>query len=314
MIALGIESTAHTFGVGIVKKNGRILANVKRTYKAKGLIPRELFDHHCRVAPETVKEALEKAGISFDDVDIVAFSQGPGIGNALIVGASVARLISLKYNIPLTAVNHCLAHIEIGKKLTKCRDPVIVYASGANTQIIGYENGKYRIYGETLDIGLGNLLDMFGRALGMEFPAGPVLSKLYYKANKYVELPYTVKGMDLAFSGLYTAAVNKIKTTDKNDLIFSLLHNAFAMLVEVTERALSHSNKKSLLLAGGVCCSKPLQEMFRQMCKERKIRLCVPPNDVLVDNGAMIAYTGFLRRPIPVEKSVIKPKQRLDEI
>ncbi len=314
MIALGIESTAHTFGVGIVKKNGKILANVKETYKSMGLVPRELFDHHCKKAALIIKEAFIKANLKFEDIDLISFSQGPGIGNALIVGATIARLISLKYNIPLVPVNHCLAHILIGKKLTNCKDPIVIYASGANTQIIGYENKRYRIYGETLDIGIGNLLDMFGRALGIKFPAGPELSKIYYKAKNYIDLPYTVKGMDFAFSGLYTAAINKINRVNKEDLIFSLLHNAFAMLTEVAERALSHSEKKELLVAGGVCCSKPLQEMLAEMCKERKIRLCIPPNDVLVDNGTMIAYAGFFSKPVPIEKSKIKPKQRIDEI
>ncbi len=102
-------------------------------------------------------------------------------------------------------VNHCIAHVEIGCFATGCRDPIVLYASGANTQVIGYLNGRYRIFGETLDIGIGNALDKFARSKDLPHPGGPHLEKLA-KEGKYIELPYTVKGMDLAFSGLVSAA------------------------------------------------------------------------------------------------------------
>jgi tRNA A37 threonylcarbamoyltransferase TsaD len=156
MLCLGIESTAHTFGVGIIDEKGRIKANEKSALQTEegGLIPRELSEHHSQVAPAVVEKALVQAGVDCKDIDVIAFSQGPGIGQALRTGAVAARTLSLLHNKPLVAVNHCIAHIEIGKKLTRCTNPLTVYASGANTQIIGFESSRYRVYGETLDLGL----------------------------------------------------------------------------------------------------------------------------------------------------------------
>ncbi len=323
MICCGIESTAHTFGVGIVSDEGgkcNILANEKHSVSTKegGLIPRELAQHHCKYALPVLKNALKKAKAKLEDIDLIAFSQGPGIGNALRVGAVAARSLALANEKPLLGVNHCVAHVEIGKALTGAKDPIVVYVSGANTQIIGYETGRYRVFGETLDIGLGNLLDSFGRKLGLGFPAGPVLDAMYFEKKKYVPLPYTVKGMDLAFSGLQTAAGQKIGKESKEDLAYSLLHNAFAMVTEVSERALAHTEKDELLLTGGVAASKALRKMLEKMCNARSCKFFVPPFGVCVDQAAMIAWLGIVEfragNRMQVEESGIDPRQRTDAI
>ncbi|MFA5930935.1 MAG: KEOPS complex N(6)-L-threonylcarbamoyladenine synthase Kae1 [archaeon] len=335
MICLGIESTAHTFGVSVVKSNLQevgykkstceILSNEKDSYTTTsgGMIPRELAEHHYKVAPLVVKQALEKANVSLNEIDLISFSIGPGIGNALRCGAITARQLSLKINKPLIGVNHCVAHIEIGRKLCNATDPVMLYASGANTQIICYENGYYRVFGETLDTGIGNFLDSFGRKLGLGFPAGPTLDKMYFEGNQLIDLPYTVKGMDLAFSGLLTNAVNKIPLIEKGeirkeDLVYSALHNSFAMLTEVTERALAHTEKKEVVLGGGVGCSKALQEMVGKMCEERGAKLFVPLNSTMVDNAAMIAWLGILMHnkghKTLTSSSNILPMQRTDDV
>ncbi|MBN2067677.1 MAG: bifunctional N(6)-L-threonylcarbamoyladenine synthase/serine/threonine protein kinase [Candidatus Diapherotrites archaeon] len=323
MICLGIESTAHTFGCGIVSDKGgkcSILANEKDsvTTEEGGLIPRELAKHHFEKAKEVIESGLKKANLKMKDIDLVAFSQGPGIGQALRVGAIAARTLALANEKPLLGVNHCVAHVEIGKAMTGAKDPIVVYVSGANTQIIGYEEGKYRVFGETLDIGLGNLLDSFGRKMGLGFPAGPALDKMYFEKKKYVELPYTVKGMDLAFSGLGTAAGQKIGKERKEDLAYGLLHNAFAMLAEVSERALAHTEKEELLLTGGVAASKALREMLEKMCNARNAKFFVPPFSVCVDQAAMIAWLGLVEfragNRMKVKESGIDPRQRTDAI
>jgi N6-L-threonylcarbamoyladenine synthase len=331
MKCLGIESTAHTFGASIVDSKCKILSNEKATYTTKegGIIPRELTEHHYENAPQVIQKALDVAGVTMEDIDLISFSQSPGIGNSLRVGAIVARQLSLLHNLPLIGVNHCVAHIEIGRKLCGAKDPVLLYASGANTQIICYENEYYRVFGETLDTGIGNFLDTFGRKIGMGFPAGPALDKRAALGKELIDLPYTVKGMDLAFSGLLTSALNKYdkigkdfngkkKLQKENDLIYSVLHNAFAMLTEVTERALAHTEKKQVLLGGGVGCSKALQEMVEKMCSERGAKLFVPPNSVMVDNGAQISWLGLLMfengRKTSINQSVILPKQRTDDV
>ena len=175
MICLGIESTAHTFAVGIVTDKGKILSNVLAAYRTErgGLIPNELAKHHNEVKEKVLQSALEGAKISLDGINLVSFSHGPGIAPALLVGMKFAKEIASKFNIPIVGVNHCIAHLEIGKLLTKAKNPLLLYVSGANTQVIAYESGKYRIFGETLDNGCGNFLDAFARYIGLGFPGGP---------------------------------------------------------------------------------------------------------------------------------------------
>lgn len=322
-IILGIESTAHTFGIGVVK-NEKVLANIKKTYTTEkgGIIPTESAKFHENNKENIYSEALEKAGIKEKDIDAVAFSQGPGLSPCLLVGLRFAKQLALKLNKPLIPVNHCIAHLEIGK-ITGAKEPVMLYVSGANTQVIAYSSGKYRIFGETLDIGTGNFIDTFARYAGIGFPGGPVIQKLAEESHNYIELPYKVKGMDVAFSGILTNLKQKLESRKYSfaDLSFSMQECVFAMLVETAERALAHTGKKELLLGGGVACNTRLQEMARIMCAERNAKLFVPENPLLVDNGAMIAFLGeiMFKKGIKVsgkeiEKLDIKPRQRTDDI
>lgn len=322
MICLGIESTAHTFGVGIIDDKGKVYANVKDLYSTKkgGMIPSLAADHHVDVCDIVIRKALAEAGLAIADIDFIAYSESPGIGHTLRIGATAARTLGLLHKKPLVGVNHCIAHLEIGRLLTKAKDPVLLYASGANTQIIAYEGGKYRIFGETLDQGVGNFLDAFARDLGLGFPGGPLIEKLAEKGKKYFELPYSVKGMDLSFGGLVTNLRRKIESGEyaTEDLCYSVQETVFAMLVEVSERAMAHCGKSELLLGGGVACNMRLQQMAEQMCKERKAKFFVPPKAVLVDNGLMIAWQGILQYKagdsIKAENARIDPYKRTDEI
>jgi len=319
MICLGIESTAHTFGCGIVS-DGKVLANVKDSYTTKdgGMIPGDVAAHHVEVCDQVVADALKKASIKISDVDLVSFSQGPGLGHALRIGSTMARSIAAIHKKPIVGVNHCIAHLEIGQLFFKAKDPVMLYASGANTQIIAYEGGKYRIFGETLDIGIGNFIDCLARELGMGFPGGPHLQKLAEKSSNYIELPYVVKGMDVSFGGLLTNLKQKLKSGKftKADLAFSAQETVFAMLIEVTERAMAHTGKQELIFGGGVACNTRLQEMAGIMCRERDAKCYIPKNQFLVDNGLMIAWLGLLQyKSDGVSKDTkIRPYERTDDV
>ncbi len=321
MIVLGIESTAHTFGCGIIKDK-TILANVKDTFTTKsgGIIPVKAAEHHTDVCDKIILSALKKARLSIKEIDLISYSQSPGLGHTLRIGAFAARSLSAINNIPIIGVNHCIAHLEIGRLLTKAKDPVMLYASGANTQVIAYEAGRYRIFGETLDIGCGNFLDSFARELGLGFPGGPKIYDLSLNAKKYVELPYVVKGMDVSFGGILTNLKQKIRLGNykKEDLAYSAQETVFAMLLEVSERAMAHCGKSELLLGGGVSCNKRLQEMAKIMCKERYAGFYVPENQFLVDNGAMIAWLGLLQydsgQRMKPEDSGIDPYLRTDDV
>lgn len=322
MICLGIESTAHTFGVGIVTDKEKILANVNDSYTTKtgGIIPAAAADHHVECFDKVIKKALEKAKLRLKDIDLIAFSQAPGIGHTLRIGAVAARTLAVLTGKPLIGVNHCISHLEIGRMLTKAGDPVLLYVSGANTQIIAYDGGKYRIFGETLDGGIGNFLDTFARELGLGFPGGPKIAKLAEKGKHYIELPYVVKGMDASFGGILTNAKQKLKSGkySKEDLCYSLQETVFAMMVEATERAMAHTGKDELLLGGGVACNKRLQEMCRIMCKERGAKCYVLENQFNVDNGAQIGWLGLIMyksgMQTKIKDAVIKPYERTDDV
>ncbi len=324
VIVLGIESTAHTFGIGIVK-DGKILSNVRDSYTTEkgGMIPIEVAKHHQKVKEEIYNKSLKEAGIDEENVDVIAFSQGPGLPPALLEGMRFAKELSKKLKKPLVGVNHCIAHLEIGR-ITGAKDPVMLYASGANTQIIAYASGKYRVFGETLDLGVGNFIDTIARFLGEGFPGGPKIQKLAKNSKNYIELPYSVKGMDVSFSGIQTKLKNMIDSNKypKEAIAYSLQETVFAMLVETAERALAHTGKKELLLGGGVGCNTRLQEMCKIMCKERGAKFFCPDKSLLVDNGAMIAYLGEIMfeananvfEQNEMDKVDIAPRQRTDDV
>lgn len=322
MKCLGIESTAHTFGAGIVDEKGNVLANEKKSYTTKkgGMIPAKTAEHHIEVCELVIKRALQVAKLNIRDIDVISFSKSPGIGHTLRIGANMARALSIRHNKPLIGVNHCIAHLEIGHMLFNADNPVLLYASGANTQIIAYDNGRYRIFGETLDIGIGNFIDSLARELGLGFPGGPQLQELAMQGGNLIRLPYVVKGMDVSFGGLLTNIKAKISEGKYKyaDIAYSAQETIFAMLMEVAERAMSHCNKNQLLLGGGVACNKRLQEMAKIMCNEREAVCFIPPNDLLVDNGAMIAWLGIIMYKNGyydcLADSVIRPYERTDEV
>lgn len=320
LICLGIESTAHTFGIGIVDENGRILADERMMYtpeKGMGITPRDASEHHMKNALGIIKSALERAEIKLSDIKLIAFSQGPGLPPCLHVGASIARYLSLSNNIVLIGVNHPVGHIEIGRLTTGSKGPIVLYLSGGNTQVISFAEGRYRIFGETQDIAVGNAFDTIARELKLRSPGGPEIERLAV-GGKYIELPYSVKGMDLSFSGIVTECVKKIKSGAKpEDVCYSLQETCFSMLAEVTERALAHTGKDEVLLVGGVAANRRLQEMLQKMCEERGAKFLVVDQKYSGDNGTMIAWTGLLAyksgQKTNLERSGIKQKWKTDE-
>ncbi|TFF99970.1 MAG: N(6)-L-threonylcarbamoyladenine synthase Kae1 [Promethearchaeota archaeon] len=325
-IALGIESTAHTFGVGIIdfKGNTHSIVNDIYTPETGGLHPAMVKEQHLTNFQNAIGKALNEAKLSIKDIDLIAFSQSPGLGPVLKIGALVSRLLSQTLNIPIVGVNHCVAHIEIGRLMCNIKDPLTLYVSGGNTIVSAFESNKYQIFGETLDLAIGNMIDSFAREIGLSHPGGPKIEKLAEKSNNYLELPYVVKGMDLSFSGLFTAAKKLIESEDfekkynLNDIANSLQETAFAMLTEVTERALAHTEKKEVLLTGGVAANKRLQEMIHYISKEHGARFEAVPLRYAGDNGAMIAWTGILKYKSQgsdvIEETIIRPKERMDQI
>lgn len=301
MICIGIEGTAHSIGIGIIQNKDdscNVLSNVIKTYRPEkgGIHPREAANHHALHIADLIKQSIQKAEISLKDIDLISFSQGPGLGPCLRTAATAARALSLSLEKPIIGVNHCVAHLEIGRGTIKnCNNPVLLYTSGANTQVIAFAEGKYRVFGETLDIGIGNCLDKFGRSQHMTFPSGPTIEKLAKHGSTYLSLPYSVKGMDISFSGLLTAAKQYAKNGKSlEDICYSMQETTFAALTEVTERAMAQLEIKEVLLGGGVAANQRLRTMVEDMASNRGASCFVPTKDLCVDNGAMIAWLGFV--------------------
>jgi N6-L-threonylcarbamoyladenine synthase len=328
-IAIGLEGSANKLAVGIVTEDGTILANLRDTYitpPGSGFKPNETAVHHRTLIIEMIKSALKAAKLEAKQIDVVCYTKGPGMGGPLNICALVARVISQLWGKPLVGVNHCVAHIEMGRVVTKCKDPVVIYVSGGNTQVISYSMNRYRIFGETIDIAVGNCLDRFARVLNLSNDPSPGynIEQMAKKGKKLVEMPYVVKGMDVSFSGIASwiehngiKMVKNGECTDE-DLCFSLQETIFAMLVEITERAMAHCGQKECLIVGGVGCNLRLQEMMSQMLKDRGGILCAMDDRYCIDNGCMIAYTGMLQylsgTITPLQESTITQRFRTDQV
>ncbi|CAI0459254.1 unnamed protein product [Linum tenue] len=324
LLALGFEGSANKIGVGVVALDGTILSNPRHTYitpPGHGFLPRETAHHHLQHVIPLVQSALEAAQVTPDEIDCLCYTKGPGMGAPLQVSAVVVRVLSLLWKKPIVAVNHCVAHIEMGRVVTGAHDPVVLYVSGGNTQVIAYSEGKYRIFGETIDIAVGNCLDRFARVLQLSNDPAPGynIEQLAKKGEKFIDLPYAVKGMDVSFSGILSYIESTTEEKLKNNAaILMMQETVFAMLVEITERAMAHCDKKDVLIVGGVGCNERLQEMMRTMCSERGGTLYATDDRYCIDNGAMIAYTGLLAfahgGTTPIEESTFTQRFRTDDV
>ncbi len=323
MLGLGIESTAHTFSCAILEKKGKkgkILSDIRKIYRppdGEGIHPREASRHHAENSPEVLSECLQKAGAKITDLDIISYAAGPGLGPCLRIGAVVARSLASYYKIPVYPVNHALGHIELGKMLTGAKDPLVLLVSGGHTMILAFLSKKWRVFGETLDITLGQLLDQIGRSAGFASPCGTKIEELASKSTNYVNLPYVVKGNDVSFSGLLSAT-KQIIPKGLEDACFSLQETAFAMIGEATERALSFTGKKELLIVGGVAANKRLSEILQSICKRHNCKFFVSPREYAGDCGSQISWTGLLesstKQGVSLEETFVRQSWRLDTI
>ncbi|NIM45870.1 MAG: tRNA (adenosine(37)-N6)-threonylcarbamoyltransferase complex transferase subunit TsaD [Nitrososphaeria archaeon] len=320
---MGVESTAHTFGVSVIDERFNVLADVRKIMPftmGRGIHPHEAAEHHAKVAHLALNEVLEKAKLEIRDLGGIAYSAGPGLGPSLRVGATVVRAISAYLDIPLYPVHHGLGHIELAVRLTNVEDPLVVLVSGGHTAITGFSGGRWRIYGETLDITLGNLLDQFARRTGISggTMGGPAVERAANEGNLWLDLPYTVKGNNVVYSGLLTYVLKLVGRESLEDLCYSLQETAFAMLTEATERAFIQLGKKEIILAGGVALNKRLQAMMNSVASGHGSRLHTLDERYHPDNGVQIALLGLyyhmLGLKMDVEDARVRQRWRLDEV
>jgi N6-L-threonylcarbamoyladenine synthase len=319
---LGVESTAHTFSASVVSSEGKILSNAKSVYvppEGSGIHPFEASQSHLAAAPKVLHEALRASGVPVNNLVAIAYAMGPGLGPCLRVGAVVARTLASSLKVPLVPVNHAIGHIELGCLLTGARDPLVLLVSGGHTMVIAFSGGRWRILGESLDLTLGQLLDQFGRHRGLSSPCGRAIEEAASKSTTYVGLPYSVKGNDVSFSGLLTAAKTLLdRNGDFSDLSYSIQETAFAMVGEVTERALAFTEKKEVMIVGGVAANRRLGSMMTTMARRHSSSMVMAPIEYSGDCGAQIAWTGWLAYQqnikILVEESTVRQSWRLDNV
>lgn len=319
---LGIESTAHTFSAALVSERKGLLCDVRDIYappEGSGIHPTEASVHHTAVASRVVREAVDASGVKWGDIDAVAYAMGPGLGPCLRVGAVTARTLALSLGKPLVPVNHAVGHIELGCLLTGAKSPLVLLISGGHTMVVSYSSGMWRVLGETLDLTLGQLLDQLGRYVGYASPCGRRIEEAAARSHRYLRLPYTVKGNDVSFSGILTAAKRLVDAGEPfDDVCFSVQETAFATTVEVTERALAFTGNDELMVVGGVAANKRLAEMLNIMVARHSAKFYVVPLRYSGDCGAQIAWTGLLAYrsgvSIPVADGVVRQSWRLDTV
>jgi len=327
LTVMGMEGSANKLGIGILR-GGEVLSNPRRTYitpPGEGFKPTETAEHHREVILEVVAEALQEAGISPSELDGIAYTKGPGMYMPLYYVAVVARTLSLLWKVPLIGVNHCIGHIEMARLITGADNPTVLYVSGGNTQVISYLAQRYQIFGETLDMAVGNCLDRFARILKLSNDPSPGynIEQMAKKGTKLAKLPYVMKGMDVSFSGILSflkERYEKLKGegfTDE-DLCYSLQETVFSMLIEVTERAMAHCHSAEVLICGGVGCNKRLQAMMEVMCQERSARMYATDMRFCIDNGAMIASAGSLMLgeglTTPISEATVRQRFRTNAV
>lgn len=306
----------------MVTDDGKILSDVHDTYASaagSGIHPREAAEHHSEVAARMLAQALRGAGITARKLSAIAVALGPGLGPCLRVGATVARSLSAYYKIPLLGVNHAIGHIEIGILTTGAKDPLVVLVSGGHTAIAAFSGGRWRIFGETEDITIGNLYDMFAREIGLPSPAGPQIERLASESTEFLSLPYVVKGNDVSYSGLLTASLARLRAGAKlEDVCFSMQEVSCSMLAEAVERSLAYTGKNEILLTGGVAANKALQAKIREVAKLHGATCHVVQGPYTGDNGPQIAWTGMLAFRAGLSTSIaearVRPKWRLEDV
>ncbi|KAL7812263.1 tRNA N6-adenosine threonylcarbamoyltransferase [Trichoderma gracile] len=337
-IALGCEGSANKLGIGLIRHtptSTTILSNLRHTFispPGTGFLPKDTALHHRTEFVALARRALAEAGVRPADVDCICFTQGPGMGAPLTSVAIGARTLALLWDRPLVGVNHCVGHIEMGREVTGADNPVVLYVSGGNSQVIAYAERRYRIFGETLDIAVGNCLDRFARVLSISNDPAPGynIEQLAKKGTRLLDLPYVVKGMDCSFSGILASAEALAAQLLQlgpgpdgagftvEDLCFSLQETIFAMLVEITERAMAHVGSSQVLIVGGVGCNERLQDMIASMAKERGGSVFAMDERFCIDNGIMIAHAGLLAYRTgfrtPLEESVCTQRFRTDDV
>ncbi|ABR75359.1 tRNA (adenosine(37)-N6)-threonylcarbamoyltransferase complex transferase subunit TsaD [Actinobacillus succinogenes] len=319
MKVLGIETSCDETGVAIYDSEQGLIANQLYTQIALhadygGVVPELASRDHIRKTAPLIRAALKEADLTAEDIDGIAYTAGPGLVGALLVGATIARSLAFAWNVPAVSVHHMEGHLLAPMLESPQNRPhfpfVALLVSGGHTQLVRVDGvGKYELLGESIDDAAGEAFDKTAKLLGLDYPGGAALSRLAEKgsAGRFTfPKPMTDRpGLDFSFSGLKTAAANTIRQTikQKGDLTEQTkadIAHAFQTAVVETlaikcKRALQQTGYNTLVIAGGVSANKQLRHRLAQLMHALGGKVFYPSPQFCTDNGAMIAYVGHLR-------------------
>lgn len=304
IITLGIESSCDETAASIVKNGREVLSNIIDTQipiheKYGGVVPEIASRNHIEAISRVVKKALEEANISFDDIDAITPTYGPGLVGALLVGLSYAKALSFAIDKPLVGVNHIQGHIAANYITYKDLKPpfLCMMMSGGNTQIVFVKDyTEFEVLGKTRDDAIGEAFDKVARVVGLGYPGGPKVDKLAKEGKPVYELPKThFENLDFSFSGIKTAVINLNHNTpniNKADLCASFEKTVTEVLIENIKKAIDLTGIKTIALAGGVSANSYIRNEFLKL-EKNGIKIYMPDLKLCTDNAAMIASAGY---------------------
>ncbi|TMT00793.1 tRNA (adenosine(37)-N6)-threonylcarbamoyltransferase complex transferase subunit TsaD [Apilactobacillus nanyangensis] len=311
-IIMSFESSCDETSVAIIEDGEKILSNVVATQinshkRFGGVVPEVASRHHIEQITICVEDAMKQADVSYDDIDAIAVTYGPGLVGALLIGVTAAKTIAWAHNIPLIPVNHIAGHILASRFVTKINYPALaLVVSGGHTELVLMkEEGDFKIIGETRDDAAGEAYDKVGRVLGINYPAGPKVDAMAAEGKDAFDFPRAMEkedNFDFSFSGLKSAFLNTThhadqihEELDKNDLAASFQSAVVDVLVDKTTRALQDYPVSQLILAGGVAANKGLRSALEEAIdKIDTTELIKVPNKLCGDNAAMIGAAGYV--------------------
>ncbi|MDD5072767.1 MAG: tRNA (adenosine(37)-N6)-threonylcarbamoyltransferase complex transferase subunit TsaD [Candidatus Omnitrophica bacterium] len=311
MLVLGIETSCDETGAGVVKDGNRVLSDAVASSlefhkRYGGVVPEIATRYHLEVIDYVVKDSLRSAGKTLKDIDLVAVTQGPGLVGALLVGISFAKSLSYSLGIPVVGVNHLWAHIYSGLiGRTKVKFPIMgLVVSGGHTSLVLCEDiGKFRLLGQTRDDAVGEAFDKVAKILGLGYPGGPAIEKAALRGDPdAVRFTYPYMGddsYDFSFSGMKTAVLyhvkgRKLTAAMKADIAASFQKAAVGAIVEKAVSACAEKKIGCLVVGGGVSANRILRDKLTGAGERNGIEVIFPPMRLSLDNGAMIASTGYL--------------------
>ena len=309
-IILGIETSCDETAVAIVKNGTEILANVVASQieshkRFGGVVPEIASRHHVEAITIVLEEALEKAGITYEDIDAIAVTEGPGLVGALLIGVNAAKAIAFAHDIPLVGVHHIAGHIYANRLVQEMKFPLLsLVVSGGHTELVYMEeHGSFKVLGETRDDAAGEAYDKVARTLNLPYPGGPHIDRLAQEGSPVIKLPraWLEEGSyDFSFSGLKSAVINTVHNAQQRgeqiepaDLAASFQSAVIDVLITKTVNAVKELQVKQVVLAGGVAANKGLRQALQnQFAGNAEVELVIPPLSLCTDNAAMIAAAG----------------------